>query len=239
MNFFDKCLSNSYSITTINNTCANTLLEFKHNCDCGCLLNKICIDIFGIDEIIFNLDFIIYFYHADVIYNELETEFKQININIPYKNVSYENFIYYTNSNNIDIMKIYQTEYYFKNNQYYKSINNIETIDDNQTYIGLNDFLFSELKIYKLLNGCANIINDLSKMYNKHIKFIDNKLIFRNCKLILKIMDISFFYDIVNNNVKLKELWKVFYDKKSLEIIMINIVSIQNNFKLLKKICKT
>lgn len=224
---------------SINNSIlSNNLCVARHSCNCGCSENKICIDIFGINQIIFNLNLIIFFYQSGLIHDELKKELKQIIINIPFKKVTYENIIYYINNKNINVMKINNIEYYYSNNKYYRFVDNIELIDNNQTFINLNNYLFSEIKLIYILNGCANIINELHKLYNKHINFKDNKIIFKNCKLILKIIDVSFFYNIYQDEIKLKDIWEFYYDDKSLKIILINIISILNNFKILKNFCK-
>ena len=193
------------------------------------------IPIIYIDKIIYNFSLLFINLNEYNTFNDpLINAISKINL-ITYKSYqaySYEQYIFY-----------------YINNQYFTVIDNIEYFNNNnileedKKIISFNS-LFINSKIVNLFKSLTNLLNSIHITYYRYfkiIKSIDNQIhiyIFNSELKHIKIINISYFFYFENNKLFLKELWDIINNLYNMQNILNYILSILNNFVLLKKIVK-
>ena len=156
------------------------------------------------------------------------------------KNIlTYNNEYLYFRNINILVMKNNNIYYYIKDNKYYKNIDNIETIDDNKTFIDLNKLIYYESKILVILNAIADIINNNRDNYIKLHKttLILSVYNLSNNNYIEKI-DLSYFFVNNNNLLKPKNIWEFYFFTNDYLTIIDKITTIIKESEKMIHLCK-
>ena len=144
-----------------------------------------------------------------------------INYNLLPNKFIYDNTNEYYRENNILYLKINSNIYFRKKNINYILSNGLIKIDNSNTFKTIYEEYFSTTNIYKLLIEIKNLLNEIFD--NKLIVYKFNKIYFHKLnknynllcdddkKILLQIIDISYFYSINDNWIELKDIWEIYY----------------------------
>lgn len=200
-------------------------------------IDKMNLIYFGIYQIMYNITVILnevdfYYDRNTYCFNNQFVKNMRIEIIDNIKYFTYEDKKYYR-KNNILYMEKNNKIYWIENEIYYMNeINNIK-IDDEKTFISINDLLFNDLNLIVVLNSICKILNIIIN-YKEFMTISRNKIIFNNqCK---NMINLNFFFYIDNNKFYLKEFWE-FYEcsnKNTIIKLGMNLIYLLNSFNSVK-----
>ena len=124
------------------------------------------------------------------------------------------NIIWYRNAENILYMDINGVIYFINNNTYLKLINNTTEIDNNKIFNTISYKYFENSKILKIL---LLLLNNLNELY----KFMDDGKSISHINFLIKNIDITYIYIVVNKIIYIKDIWE-FYNKPQDNALFIN-----------------